>query len=128
MGKGKFGTAVNCMDGRAQAPIIEWMRKSYRLDYIDMVTEPGADRLMGEGSRQETEPIKAKVFISVKAHGSRVVAVVGHDDCAGNPVGMERHLEQIRKGMAAVEGWGLDGVRVVGLWLGQDGVVERVAL
>jgi hypothetical protein len=34
------------MDGRVQLPVIEWMKRNYALDYIDMITEPGSDKIM----------------------------------------------------------------------------------
>jgi Putative carbonic anhydrase len=37
MGEGKFGTAINCMDGRVQEPVINWMKVRYGLDYVDMI-------------------------------------------------------------------------------------------
>ena len=44
----KFATAINCMDGRAQEPVIEYMKKSYGVDYVDMITEPGPNRILAE--------------------------------------------------------------------------------
>ena len=35
--------------------------------------------------------LKRKLEISIKNHGSRIVSVVGHDDCAGNPVDSVAH-------------------------------------
>ena len=29
----KFGTVLNCIDGRTQIPIIEWMKENADLDY-----------------------------------------------------------------------------------------------
>jgi carbonic anhydrase len=84
----RFGTAINCMDGRTQIPVIEWMRKRYRVSYVDMITEPGVDAVLAENDDTRTiESIKRKVRISTEKHGSRLIAVVGHYDCAGNPVG-----------------------------------------
>lgn len=36
----KFATAINCIDGRTQLPVIEWARKKYGVDYVDMITKP----------------------------------------------------------------------------------------
>jgi len=45
----KFATAINCMDGRCQLPVIEWMKKRYGVEYVDMITEPGPDGVLAEG-------------------------------------------------------------------------------
>jgi hypothetical protein len=62
-------------------------------------------------------------MISVNHHKSGVVAVVGHHDCAGNPVGKEEHVRHIRKAMDTVKSWNL-GVRVLGLWVNDKWEVE----
>ncbi len=66
MQHGKFGTAINCMDGRVQLPVINWMKSRYGLDFIDMVTEPGPDKMLSQGSPAQVESIKSRVLISNK--------------------------------------------------------------
>ena len=39
MAKGNFGTVINCMDGRTQLPVNEYLRREYGLDFIDTVNE-----------------------------------------------------------------------------------------
>jgi hypothetical protein len=120
-----FATAINCMDGRVQIPVTDWLKDVSRADYVDMITEPGADKLLAEGSLSARESLRQKVLISVNVHGSRVVAVAGHHDCAGNPVSRDTHLNQIRKGMANITTWNLD-VEVIGLWVNEQWEVERI--
>ncbi len=126
MSHGKFGTVINCMDGRVQEPVARWLKGTYALDYVDTITEPGADRLMAEGPAEQVAAILAKVKISVNAHGSRLVAVAGHADCAGNPVSAEEHHAHIRRALEVVRGWGLP-VEVVGLWVDQLWQVHKLA-
>ncbi len=38
---GKFVTAINCMDGRVQIPVIEYLKNNYGINYVDMITAPG---------------------------------------------------------------------------------------
>ena len=126
MAHGKFGTAINCMDGRAQLPVINWMKDKYHLEYVDMITEPGADRAVSDGWFEKVEEIKEKAKISFYAHGSRIVVVAGHDDCAGNPVTPEQHKEHIKHGVDAVLSWKLPLEKVIGIWLNKDWKVEVV--
>ena len=123
--EGTFGTVITCMDGRVQEPVAKWLKERLGLDFVDTITEPGVDRLMAEGSREQRDGVRAKVLISTTAHGSRVVAVVGHADCAGNPVAKEKHLEQVRQAVATVHAWGLH-VRILGLWVNEQWTVEQV--
>ena len=122
---GKFGTAINCMDGRMQLPIINWMKKTYGFDYIDMVTEPGPDAIMAAGEAK-IESIKARVTISVKAHGSDTILIAGHYDCAGNPVSKEEHISQTRKAVDVIKSWDLPVKTIIGVWVDHNWVVHPV--
>jgi len=123
MATGSFATAINCMDGRVQSPVKHWLKDNTGAEYVDMITEPGADKLVADGSLSQREAIRAKVLISVNNHKSGCIAIVGHHDCAGNPVSKQEHLKHIRKAIATVTSWNL-GVRVLGLWVNDKWVVE----
>jgi hypothetical protein len=126
MAHGKFGTAINCMDGRVHLPVIEWMKKQYKLDYVDMITEPGADKAVGSGWYERVEDIKAKVLISVDKHGSRIIIIAGHDDCAGNPVSPEQHKTNLRDALKVVRSWRLPVDIIGAIWINKDWHVEVV--
>jgi len=126
MATGTFVTAINCMDGRTQDPVAAWFKGRFQVDFVDAITESGPDKLLSEQQPQACESIKRRVMISVNAHHSRVVAIVSHDDCAGNPVSKEEHLRQLAQCMDVVAGWGLKGVQILGLWVNQDWQVELI--
>ncbi len=107
------------MDGRVQDPVAAWMKKTYNADYVDTITEPGPNGILATGDAQRTESIKARVHISAEKHNSRVVAVVGHGDCAGNPVPDSVNRDQVRTAVDVVRSWGFN-VAVIGLWLNSD--------
>jgi len=83
-----------------------------------MITEPGCDKVLAEGPSSVIDAIKEKVLISVGPHHSDLVAVVGHYDCAANPVSKEEHFAQIAKGVELIKSWGLP-ITVLGLWVGE---------
>ena len=114
--KKKFGTALNCIDGRAQIPVIKWMKENFGVDYVDLITEPGMDKVLSQGQWSEADRLRDKVIISINAHNSNVVAVVGHFDCAANPASDRKHFHDIVESTYVVESWGLP-VQVVGLWV-----------
>ncbi len=120
-----FGTLITCIDGRVQRPTILWMRERYDLDYVDVISEPGPDKLMAEGWPNDVTPVRNKTSFSIKAHASRIVALCGHYDCAGNPATVEEHHEQIRKGVQLLRSWSL-GADIVGLWLNARWEVEVI--
>lgn len=126
MTHGKFGTAINCMDGRVQLPVIHWMKEKYHLDYVDMITEPGADKALGGGLPGQAEIIKEKTLISVNVHGSRIVVIAGHDDCAGNPVTPEQHKSHLRDALKTVLSWNLCPDEIIAVWINKDWEIEVV--
>ncbi len=126
MAEGKFVTLVNCMDGRTQLPGIEFMKEKYGADYVDTITEPGPIKIMAE-KQAGAESIKARAQISVEKHGSKVIGVVSHYDCGGNPVGKETQLRQLADSIAMIKSWDMGFEEIIGLWIGEDWKAEQVA-
>lgn len=123
---GVFVTAINCMDGRVQLPVIEFMKKNYQADFVDMITEPGPIKILAEAENPAAvESIRKRVEVSTEKHGSKIVAVVGHADCAGNPNDKMMQMIQIAGSIGVVESWKL-GVKVIGLWVGANWTVSEV--
>jgi carbonic anhydrase len=125
MTKETFATAINCMDGRTQEPIISWAKKIFEVNYVDAITEPGPDKILAEGPDTLIESIRNRVMISVNKHGSQNVIIVSHYDCAGNPVSKEEHLDQLKKSVDVVSSWEL-GVKIIGVWIGEDWKVNKL--
>jgi len=126
MSEGTFATAINCMDGRTQLPVIEYMKETCGVDYVDTITEPGPDGILGDKKDLTlVESIRRRVEISVQKHGSKNVAIVAHHDCAGNPVDPKVHLDQAERAVELVRSWGF-GCEVVALWLGEDFKVHLI--
>lgn len=97
----KFTTAINCMDGRVQIPVNEYLKRRYGVDYIDTIIEPCPNMILAEKKDQATiDSIRRWLEISITKHGSKLVAIAGHHDCAGNPVGKKT---QDRHTLAAIE-------------------------
>jgi len=126
MSHGKFGTAINCMDGRAQLPVIKWMKSKYALDFIDMITEPGPDKMLSQGTPAQVKSIKSRVLISVNAHGSETILVAGHHDCAGNPVPKEEHIRQVKKCVKVLQSWKLPVQNIIGAWINDNWTLEII--
>lgn len=122
----KFATAINCMDGRIQMPVIEWMRKEYEMNYIDMVTEAGPNKILAEGKdKQKIESIKKRVEISINKHGSKLIAIVGHYNCAGNTGEKSTQLEEILSAIEMVKLWNFE-IKIIGLWVDENWKVCEV--
>ena len=122
----RFGTAINCIDGRTQEPVIEFMKQKYNIDGVDMVTFPGVDGVISNRENSdEITFIRNAVSISIEKHRSRIIAVVGHFDCAGNPGNREHHYADIQKAVNEVSSWSFHA-QVVGLYVNDKKQIEEV--
>lgn len=121
----KFATAITCIDGRVQQPVADWMKLHTNVHYVDLITEPGPDKVLSSESTFVVDEIIRKVSFSVKHHESAVVALCGHHDCAANHADRDEHVEQIREGVRVLLSYNLN-VRILGLWLNEWNSVELV--
>ncbi|AHF97398.1 MAG: carbonic anhydrase [Desulfurella sp.] len=122
----EFVSVVNCMDGRVQEPVINWMKKKYNAEYVDMITEPGPIKILSDNSDKcLVESIKSRLVVSVEKHGSKVIAVVGHHDCAGNPSDKQTQINQIKNSINLIKTW-FNDVEIIGLWVNEKWQVEKV--
>ncbi|MCR4424061.1 MAG: hypothetical protein NUW10_05890 [candidate division WOR-3 bacterium] len=114
------------MDGRVQLPVIDFLKKKFGLDYVDAVTEPGPNKIVAENRDYATiESIKRRVAISVEKHGAKIVALVAHFDCAGNPADKTVQLDQLNQAEEVVKSWGFN-TRIVKLWVDEKWQVHLV--
>jgi hypothetical protein len=114
------------MDGRVQVPVMEFLKKKYGVDYVDMITEAGSNGILAANRDQPIiDSIKRRVGISTIRHGSKHIAIVGHHDCAGNPVDKETHLAHVRSAIKVVKSWGVKA-EVIGLWVDDKWKVSEV--
>lgn len=122
----KFYTAINCMDGRVQLPVISYLKERFRVDYVDVVSEPGPNRILALGSPADlVESIFSRVEISVNHHHSLGIAVVGHHDCAGNPASKADQIDHIRDAMRTIRQRCRE-ISIIGLWVDDHWAVSEV--
>ena len=115
---GTFCTVFDCMDGRCQEPTNNWIKEHMKdIDYPDTITDAGICRVLAYGNAVEVSQAKARAEISTEKHGSHKAVVVGHAECAGNPVSDEKQREDIAKAAQAIKDWGMFD-EVIGLFEG----------
>ena len=126
MNQFRFGTAINCIDGRTQEPVIDFMKEKYDIDGVDMVTFPGVDGIISRPENSdEVALLRNAVSISIEKHRSRIIAVVGHFDCAGNPGNREHHYAHIRSAVNEVTSWNFPA-QVFGFYVNEKQQIEEV--
>lgn len=121
-----FATAINCMDGRVQVPVITYLQERFGTKFIDTITEPGPNRILAEQSDQiRLASILARIEISIQKHASRQIAVIGHHDCAGNPVSKEKQIGHIHKAVAFIR-QEYPKVEVIGVWVDENWRIHEI--
>lgn len=124
----RFATAINCIDGRIQEPVIKYIKTVYGVDFVDLITEPGPNKILSENCENKIiESIRRRVEISIIRHNSELIALVGHHDCAGNPVEQGTQEKQIRMAFKVVELWNFNA-QIIGLWVDKYREVHKVPL
>lgn len=122
---GNFATLFNCMDGRIQLPAINWIRENFNVDYVDIISEPGIDRVIAVKDRTFMNSLHKKMNISLNSHGSNMIFVAGHYDCAGNNTDRTGHIRNIKASVEVLEKLYKD-VPVIGIWINENFEVERI--
>ena len=122
-----FATAINCMDGRTQLPVNEYLRQRLGVDHVDTITEAGPVRILAEDSHSASaESILRRIDISVGKHKSQCIAVVAHHDCAGNPSNEETQKDQLRRAAQFLQSH-YPSVQILNLWVDSAWSVAEVA-
>jgi len=119
-----FATCLNCMDGRVQLPVINWIMENYSITYVDMITEAGINGFLADEYLDINDILK-KVRISIDLHESKNIFIVGHYDCAGNPVNDITHKKQISTAVSRIKNLFPD-LKVTGLWVNDNFIVEKI--
>lgn len=121
-----FCTSIHCIDGRIQNPILKYLKEAYGIAYIDVITEPGPCKIIAEGENKTLiDSIIKRVEISLNLHGSKLIAISGHYDCARNPSGKNRQIKQIKKSIERLS-TAYPKIKVIGLWIDADWKVNPV--
>ncbi|MFC2085037.1 carbonic anhydrase [Bacteroidota bacterium] len=122
----KFCTAITCMDGRIQLPVIKYLQKRLNTKYVDLITEPGPNLILAKQTDiYLVESVIAKLKISVEKHNSIGAVVVGHHDCAGNIASKEEQLQQIHESVKFIR-QSFNHLEVFGLWVDENWKVQEI--
>jgi carbonic anhydrase len=102
--EGRFGTVINCMDGRIQTRTLDQVMTRFGVRYVDNITTTGAVQHLDGAVTPTGEGLLQSLTVSREAHGSNQVALVAHAGCAGNPVTDSKQKEQLGRAKAVVAG------------------------
>ncbi len=119
-----FTTCLNCMDGRVQLPVINWIIENYDIKYVDMITKPGMDGYLAQKDSNIKDIVK-NIEISIEVHDTEHIFIVAHYDCAGNPVDDLTHEKHIYTAVNRIKSI-FNKSKVIGLWVSEDFKVSKI--
>jgi hypothetical protein len=105
--------------------VADWIKLHGRVQYVDMITEPGIDRVLAEDKPNRIAAVVKKLRTSITVHQVSIVAVAGHFECAANDANFEKHSEQIKISVDLISSWRF-GIRIVGLYVNQWNSVDLI--
>jgi len=120
-----FYTAVNCMDGRIQESVTNYIKKKYNVLFVDMITDAGPVKILSDKKTENLKSIISCIDISLKNHKSKGIAIVAHYDCAGNPISDEEQKKLLKKAVTFLVSEYIN-VSICGLWVNKNGEVEKI--
>jgi len=122
----QFCTAISCMDGRIQLPVIAYLQDRFNAEFVDVITEAGPNLILATRERPElVESILARASISVNNHHSVGIAVTGHHDCAGNPAPEAEQVVHVGEAVDFLQQH-YGELPVMGLWVDEKWQVYEV--
>lgn len=126
MSASTFCTVINCMDGRTQLQVNEYLRRKHGVEHVDTITEPGPVKMLSAGIEADgVGSILSRVDISVHKHGSRAIAIVAHHDCAGNPIEKDVQEKQALESVAFLREK-YPECNVAAIWVNEDWKIEEI--
>ena len=121
-----FYTAINCMDGRIQEPVTNYIKKKYNVLFVDMITGAGPVKILSNKKSENLESLISCIDISLKKHKSKGIVIVAHYDCAGNPISDEEQKKLLQKSVIFLANKYIN-VSVCGLWVDKNSKVEQIS-
>ena len=122
----RFCTAINCIDGRVQLPVIKFLQKRFNVEYIDSITEASPGLVLSEEKKTATiQAILEKLNISIERHNSVGIAVISHHDCAANPAPYSDQIIQIQKAVHFLRRH-YDTIEIIGLCVDNNWQVHEI--
>ena len=121
-----FCTAVNCMDGRVQRPVIDYLSELFCVEHVDVVTEAGPVAVLASDPESDrSKSIYQRIDVSVSVHGSKGIGIIAHHDCAGNPKRKGGQMEDIQESVSVLQSRYPD-LPVFALWVDENWSVAEV--
>lgn len=122
---GDFVTVVNCMDGRVQEQVREYVFNVFDKKHIDTITLAGPCKVISENRKTAiVKNLKFRIDISVNKHGSNYIYIVGHSDCAGITRCDDTQKDYLIDSVAKLKEW-YPNTTIQALWIDSNFKINK---
>lgn len=123
-----FATVITCIDGRIQESAAKWAKKEFEVEFVDMITWPGAECVLA-GTGDEIIALRKNINKRLTNHASPFIIIAGHDHCTYNNVLKDEKVKQLQTAIKVVQSWKLEGVKSVrGIYIEERWIPEEIEL
>ena len=124
----QFCTAINCMDGRVQIPVISFLQKRFSAEFVDTITEAGPNLILAkQKDGSQIRSILERLKVSINIHHSVGVAIVGHHDCAGNPAPKKVQINHLYQSVQLIQKQ-FEHIEVISVWVDENRDVQEIEI
>lgn len=119
-------TAINCVDGRVQLPVIRFLQQRFGTDFVDCITETAPVRIFDKvADLTVLNSIFNRLNYSLQHHDSRSMAICAHAGCDANTVDAATQQRQLRRAVIFLKESYRDK-DVIGLWVDDNLEVSEI--
>jgi hypothetical protein len=116
-----YGTVVNCIDGTIRLAVIEFLKFTWKVQWIVVTSEAAPEKVLSEHKDTQTiEHIHNNIRASLFNQSKKRLAVVSHYGCDINKSGEFEKKDMLRKAVDYLKSK-YPGVEVMGIWVGKEG-------
>ena len=91
-----------------------------------MITEPGPCNIISQNKEIPLlDSIDNRLSISLNKHGSKIIFISGHYDCAGNPVPKDIQIQQLNNSEKILK-LKYPNIKVIKLWVNKNWEVKEL--
>ena len=121
-----YGTIVNCLDGTVQLPAIDFAKKLWKVNRVDVITEAAPEKILSETKDRETiERICKNIEASICDQHTKRLAIVSHSNCDINNVSDTNKKDMLSKAIGYLKARFID-IEIVGIWF--DGNIKATKI
>ena len=116
------GTLVNCIDGTVQLPAIEYAKKIWNVEWVDVITDAAPERILSEAKGLEkADHIHDNIEASLCNQIKKRLAIVSHSDCDINTASDWKKIKMLRRAIEHLKSKHTDA-EVMGIWINNEGI------